>query len=339
MNPIANPTELNEEPINLTNAHQPNSINPDEPIVPVEVVKPRHRYANEIQQMMYVSGEKNDPIPDTVKLIEDIVREQVIELLHMTSKQAISRGVKAPTPEDFIFYIRKDKAKVNRLLSFLAWKDVRKNTKDSGAPEGVEDMLEEEKEAKAKRIKISLPWEIIHNLTDALDSENEDNEEIDEDTADIMADSLQRLKNADEITQLMSKDEYVHYSECRQASFTYRKNKKFREWSHIGSFIDTKPSEDVVDIMGFLTFDMVATLTETAINLKRLASINNAYEEKAASGLDVPVECGLFAPLPGTQPPLEVDDIQQAYRHLQLKNHLPLRNFKSGMLKSRMILF
>ena len=31
------------------------------------------------------------------------------------------------------------------------------------------------------------------------------------------------MQEADEITKKMTKDEYVHYSDCRQASFTYRK--------------------------------------------------------------------------------------------------------------------
>jgi len=278
--------------------------------------------------------------PDEVPLEPEVLPVPVeTPKLHMASQQANVRGIKNPTTEDFIFLIRKDKAKINRLLSFLAWKDVRKNTKDSGAPEGVEDIIDEEKETKIKQIKIKLPWEIIHNLTDPLDSESDDNDEMDEDTADIMADSLQRLKDADEITQLMSKDEYVHYSECRQASFTYRKNKKFRDWCHIAAFLDGKPHDDIIDIMGFLTFEMVATLTETAIKLKKASKNNAGYDSQVASGFEVPVECSLFAPPSGMQPSLEVADIQQAYRHLQLKNHLPLRNFKGGLLKSRIILF
>lgn len=34
---------------------------------------------------------------------------------------------------------------------------------------------------------------------------------------------LTKYQDADEITKKMTKDEYVHYSDCRQASFTYRK--------------------------------------------------------------------------------------------------------------------
>lgn len=44
--------------------------------------------------------------------------------------------------EDLIFLIRHDRAKVNRLRSFLSWKDVRKNAKESSG-DPVEEMLEE----------------------------------------------------------------------------------------------------------------------------------------------------------------------------------------------------
>src|SRR5256886_17491031 len=67
----------------------------------------------------------------------------------------------------------------------------------------------------------------------------------------------------------MTREEYVHYSECRQASFTYRKAKRFREWANMSAYIDMKPNDDIIDILGFLTFEMVSTLTETALKVKR----------------------------------------------------------------------
>ena len=66
----------------------------------------------------------------------------------------------------------------------------------------------------------------------------------------------------------MSKEEYVNYSECRQASFTYRKAKRFREWAGFGIWTDSKPNDDVVDVLGFLTFEIVQTLTEEALRVK-----------------------------------------------------------------------
>ena len=50
------------------------------------------------------------------------------------------RGARNVSAEDLIFLIRHDRAKVNRLRTYLSWKDVRKHAKDSdgGAAGGVE---------------------------------------------------------------------------------------------------------------------------------------------------------------------------------------------------------
>lgn len=92
--------------------------------------------------------------------------------------------------------------------------------------------------------------------------------EEDEEELEAYADSVQRLRDADEITRAMTREEYVHYSECRQASFTYRKAKRFREWANMASYIDMKPNDDIIDILGFLTFEIVSTLTEGAMRVK-----------------------------------------------------------------------
>src|SRR5207244_2325921 len=100
--------------------------------------------------------------------------------------------------------------------------------------------------------------------TAGAESESEDEDEL-----EAYNDSIQRLKDADEITRAMTREEYVHYSECRQASFTYRKAKRFREWANMASYIDMKPNDDIIDILGFLTFEIVSTLTETALLVKQ----------------------------------------------------------------------
>jgi transcription initiation protein SPT3 len=40
-----------------------------------------YKYRQEISQMMYVSGETAEPPVETTSIIEDIVRQQVIELV------------------------------------------------------------------------------------------------------------------------------------------------------------------------------------------------------------------------------------------------------------------
>ena len=42
--------------------------------------------------------------------------------------------------EDLIFLIRHDRAKVNRLRTYLSWKEVRKHAKDSGGDGGAPEV-------------------------------------------------------------------------------------------------------------------------------------------------------------------------------------------------------
>lgn len=53
---------------------------------------------------------------------------------------ASRRGARYLSAEDLIFLIRHDRAKVNRLRTYLSWKDVRKHAKDSGGDGGGADV-------------------------------------------------------------------------------------------------------------------------------------------------------------------------------------------------------
>lgn len=53
---------------------------------------------------------------------------------------ASRRGARYLSAEDLIFLIRHDRAKVNRLRTYLSWKDVRKHAKDSGGDGGAAEV-------------------------------------------------------------------------------------------------------------------------------------------------------------------------------------------------------
>ena len=80
--------------------------------------------------------------------------------------------------------------------------------------------------------------------------------------------SLAHLASADERTKNMSREEYMNWSKCRQASFTFQKGKRFRAWSGVGVVTDSIPNDDVVDALGFLICEIVQTLTEEALRVK-----------------------------------------------------------------------
>ncbi|KAL7665242.1 Protein SPT3 [[Candida] zeylanoides] len=325
----------------------------------------KYKYRVEIQQMMFVSGETNDPPVETTSLVEDIVRGQVIEILVQSTKTATLRGTKSIAPEDVIFLIRNDKAKVNRLRSYLSWKDVRKNAKDQEGG-GTEALIEgdgggggaaaaggggaaaaapaasdsSKMLSRYKKSKIRLPWEIQFMFSELHLETSEEAEQVDDDEREATVASLKRLKMADDRTRNMTKEEYVHWSECRQASFTFRKAKRFREWASIAQLCDSRPHDDVIDILGFLTFEIVCSLTEESIQIRNAEErlIQKSLSKAGDAKKELKRKRKYLFDRPETSAkPLMPYHIEEAWRRLQNIDfkHKAVRNFAGGMLKSR----
>ncbi|KGO38962.1 Histone-fold [Penicillium expansum] len=289
-------------------------------------------FTNNTIKMMFVSGETAEPSPETTTLIEEITRQQVIEILTRSTALATRRGVRSISTDDLIFLIRHDKAKVSRLRTFLSWKDVRKNVKDSddkgggdaadfaaaddaaGVVAGPQDVAPK---PKNKRAKVGLAWD-VNSFYSVQVPEREDEEDEEEEEQNYA--TLQRLAAADERTRHMTREEYVFWSECRQASFTYRKSKRFREWAGFGIVTESKPNDDIVDILGFLTFEIVQTLTEEALKVKEREDNEKHRRGGAEAGENLKKrkrETGLFDPPEEGRTPIEPRHVREAYRKLQ----------------------
>ncbi|KAF8592732.1 TFIID-18kDa-domain-containing protein [Ramaria rubella] len=323
-----------------------------------------YKYSQEISQMMFVFGEVQDPNPDTVNLVEDIVRSQVIELIIQARALATRRGARYLSAEDLIFLIRHDRGKVNRLRTYLSWKDVRKHAKDShgeGGP-GVEvDTLEEEEKitTKAQKITIKLPWEITTIYSEVLkQSGHQSDDEEDEDDIEAHEASIQRLREADEATRAMTRDEYQHYSDCRQASFTYRKGKRFREFLNLPTHLDLKQNDDTIDIVGFLAFEMVRALTIGGLGVKRSLESRSSDvpitlgKRKVSGGNDGPNKkpradspdtfspplSTLFLPPPEARTALRPEHIQDSFSRMQRDwahtRSSGMRNWRGGLVRT-----
>ncbi|KAF7294136.1 SAGA complex subunit spt3 [Mycena chlorophos] len=336
-----------------------------------------YKYTQEISQMMFVFGEVQDPNMETVNLVEDIVRGQIIELIVQARGLATKRGARYLSAEDLIFLIRHDRGKVNRLRTYLSWKDVRKHAKDSGGDggggvevEALEDGGDEKLTAKAQKITIKLPWEITTIYSEVLrQSGHQSDDEEDEDDIEAHEASILRLKEADDATRQMTREEYQHYSDCRQASFTYRKAKRFREFLNLPSHLDLKAGDDTVDIVGFLAFEMVRSLTLAGLAIKKsLEEDSHMREEysspmlgkrKALSGLggpekrrredspdrdpeaSLPVNA-LFLPPPEARTALRPEHIQDAFSRMQSEwahmRSAGSHNWRGGLVRTRVAL-
>ncbi|KIY42993.1 TFIID-18kDa-domain-containing protein [Fistulina hepatica ATCC 64428] len=331
-----------------------------------------YKYTAEISQMMFVFGEVQDPNPETVNLVEDIIKSQLIELIVQARALSLRRGAKNISGEDLIFLIRHDRGKVNRLRTYLSWKEVRKHAKtdaqqDGGAAEVDED--DDKLATKAQKITIKLPWEITTMYAEVLKlSGHQSDDEEDEDDIEAHEASIQRLKEADDATRQMTREEYTHYSECRQASFTYRKAKRFRDFLNLPAHLDLKPNDDTIDIVGFLAFEMVRSLTLAGLATKQAledSALREEYssptlgkrkahgamgglaEKRRRSGSPDAEEFSLpanklFLPPPSARTALLPEHIQAAFSRMQSDwSHLRsagMHNWRGGLVRTRVSL-
>lgn len=177
--------------------------------------------------------------------------------------------------------------------------------------------MEAKKAAPNKKAKLVLPWEVqsfySEQVPEREDEEDEDEEEQNEAT-------LARLASADERTRNMTKEEYVVWSDCRQASFTFRKAKRFREWAGFGILTDSKPNDDVVDILGFLTFEIVQTLTEEALKVKNAEDLHTqSKSNQQGDSKKRKREAGSLFEMPEDgKTPVEPKHVREAFRRLQV---------------------
>jgi transcription initiation protein SPT3 len=230
--------------------------------------------------------------------------------------------------------IRHDKPKLARLRHFLQWKDVRKNVKeadDRGADAGADVGGGEDLGAvaagpagptvemkKNKKARVDLVWDVPSFFSEQVPPRDD---EEDEEEEEMNLATLQRLKYADERTKDMSKEDYMHWSECRQASFTFRKGRRFREWAGFGVITDAKPNDDIIDILGFLTFEIVQTLTEEALKVKDAEDMwkkRNGQDTKNGSAKKRQREPGLFDWPDEEREPVQPGHIREAFRRLQV---------------------
>lgn len=255
-----------------------------------------------------------------------------------------------------MFVIRKDSSKLVRLREFLNWKDVRKNVKQAEEtnasnasatiPFDVDGVAEEEDEATAAAETASVSaapmkakscqslvkpgsgskkranyyWDCLAGLvSEATDGQilDLDPVDFDEQLEDAKEEGIRRLRDADRITRSMSKVEYMEYTECRQASFTYKKAKKFRDWLGIPLTVtEYRLSDEVLEILGFLAAEIVRQMTEGALKYR------GAEPLRAETG-SVPV-VGLFR-APQQKSAIRPEHVSRYLQDLQDHTH-PLRN-------------
>eukprot|EP00732_Lithocolla_globosa_P003298 Lithocolla_globosa_v1_NODE_2574_length_1948_cov_71.245642.p1 type:complete len:302 gc:universal NODE_2574_length_1948_cov_71.245642:1055-150(-) len=293
-------------------------------------------YQSEIQQMMYTFGDVRNTNSQAAELIEDIVRHNIILLAIEACNNAQKRRSRYMHVEDVIFLIRHDVPKVNRIMDFLSWKDVRKSEPKTGGGGGDDDAVveEEEKHQQPKRKKVKLSFDYVQSLTNFM----KDDEFEEDDSSDLLhlQEITNRLKEADDVTRVMSREEYIEYAECRQASFTYKKNKRFREWLNLAVYIDIKPNDEILEILGYIAWEMVCRLTRTALMVKN--ELENLSSDELAGESEARRQIGSLFATPDEKTPILTHHIREGYRRMQASFQF-FHVFQGGNVKNKVKFF
>ena len=232
------------------------------------------------------------------------------------------RGARAFSNNDIIFQFRHDKARVERLRTFLTWKAIRKTVKEPEDKDAFVDEAEMGLEAagpsndgvqdKAVVPVVVLPWDVSsffsEQVVDASDTAESLNNEA----------TIAKLRKNDEKTRNMTVAEYATWSEYRHASFTWRKAKRFREWSGLGVIADHRPLDDVPDILGFVTSEMVHNLTSEAMKMQQ-RELSAGSTDDAPGPAKKKTASGLFTQEDPVRPAVGLKHIRMAFQRLQTR--------------------
>ncbi|KAL9102329.1 MAG: hypothetical protein Q9163_002509 [Psora crenata] len=81
-----------------------------------------------VVQALYAFGDEKNPLPETVRVLDEIVTDYIIETVHTASKAATISGRGKVKADDFKFAIRNDEVATGRVKELLA---MEKSLKDA----------------------------------------------------------------------------------------------------------------------------------------------------------------------------------------------------------------
>lgn len=210
-------------------------------------------FTQEISDIMRGYGDCEQPLAETVILVEKIVVQQMRSLLNDVISIAFERKGRAqPTQRDFEFLMRKNPTKIYRLQKHLKDLDFRRRYHDmlNGRFTAYNEEFDEQSDGEPEEVP----------------------EKYDEE-------KIRRLFRADRISNIMQGAQYTQYNEARRTSFHCRNSTGIRNKlkTLLSPPSDAHLSAQVYTILGYLVHETIANLVDYAI-LTRLDSSNRAVE-------------------------------------------------------------
>lgn len=217
-------------------------------------------FYNEVADIMHGFGDCDQPLRDSVLLVEKILHQQLNAILADVIKVASQRrGETKLTQADFEYMMRRSPEKIYRL---------QKHLRDLGLRKRIQEMLS----GKGT----------MHDEADVAADKSSENvlERYDEEKS-------RRLFRADRISSILTGAQYQQYHAAKRTSFYCRNqmSSRFRTWLSIPSDLQISPL--VLTILGYLANETIAIVVDRAI-LVRLNSSNrlvDPYQRYSHTGI------------------------------------------------------
>ena len=227
----------------------------DPPISPEPI-----NFVQEIQSMLYSFGDSRRPKLETAILVDDIVRQQMVEILlraldasHLRANEGVV-GI-----EEVLFLLRKNPVKVQRFVKYFKIKDMAQSMDNKRAKRCRDFLLSIDNEGGL--------------LTQAL------NEEIHDEVR------LNRNKRRDRYTRNLDERKFAEFIRARHYSFlgyNTRFTSKFRDWVLREDFLNhedqVKLDKSGLEALAYLAYETVGYITEMALLVRHDSNAENKVD-------------------------------------------------------------
>ncbi|KAL8761797.1 MAG: hypothetical protein Q9184_002120 [Pyrenodesmia sp. 2 TL-2023] len=83
-------------------------------------------FEKELRGLLYAHGDNLEPLPETVRVLDEIVTDFIIETCHVASRHATIDGRQKVKLEDFKFVVSKDERMLGRMMELMGMDKVLK---------------------------------------------------------------------------------------------------------------------------------------------------------------------------------------------------------------------
>ncbi|ESO93279.1 hypothetical protein LOTGIDRAFT_119719 [Lottia gigantea] len=211
-------------------------------------------------EFRYGFGDCKKPLHDSASLIQDIVHQQLVNLLHQASEVASTRNSRFISIEDIVFLMRKDKVKLRRLLRYMKVKDTKAMLLRSVGTEDNEEIAQPVPTYKRRKV--------CYDFLSSIDQTGELVALFDDESVDEI--KHERLMRAELQSRNLDTKSYTEFCEARQAGFSKKyKFQRFKEWIMAGINLDIKPNLHALEVVSYLAYETVAEIVDLALLVKQ----------------------------------------------------------------------